>query len=313
MTDLNSIREQFQVILQKEIKENKPQEIKDIRFKNPIFMGGSHSSGTTLLRSILGAHKNIACGNEAVLFDWPKIFDVRLDTLHKMFLEQDFRMLDGERINPIQLDHGQPYFGLYLSVIQRNNYHDPATIEALFNLAKDPKHFLDLFFSNYASRLNKTRWAEKSPNNVFTIDEIFKMYPDAKFVHVVRDGRDVVISMIQKLKWRPISAIHSWLMAVEAGMRFRGDPRYFEVKYEDLVLENEKTLRALMEFLEDDFDTTMLEYWKKGDEAFLGYGTQPIFTSSVAKWKNMPLDPISKRTLDLMLRDKLMKLGYEVT
>jgi len=311
VSDLDVIREQYKKYVEHEIKNTKPTKVENISFPSPIFMGGCGSSGTTLLRSMLGVHKNIACGEEAVLFDWPKIYKTPVSKLHQMFLEQDFSELDGDRMYPIQLGKGEPYFGLNLSIIKRNNYHDVATINDLLKNSNDVKQFFDLFFSNYAKNHDKKRWAEKSPNNVFCIEEIFSLYPDAKFIHVIRDGRDVVLSLIQKRHYSLVGAIYRWLISVEAGLRFRGNPRYYEVKYEDLVLDTEKTLHGLTDFIDEEFDPKMLEYWGESENNFLGYGSQPVFSSSIGKWRDNKLDSSLLRTLDLMLRDKLTKIGYE--
>jgi|GEM_PF-6085282 len=80
-------------------------------------------------------------------------------------------------------------------------------------------------------------------------------------------------------------AIVRSLTAVEAGIRFRGNPRYYEVRYEELVLDAERALKGLMDFLEEDYDPNMLNYHKAGKGNPLNYASTPLFNKSIGKWK----------------------------
>jgi len=99
---------------------------------------------------------------------------------------------------------------------------------------------------------------------------------------------------------------------VEAGIRFRGNPRYYEVRYEDLILNTEETLKKLMIFLEEDFDPEMLNYTDKGKNNPLQYGTTPIYSSKIGKWKKEDIDPAILKTFDLTMSEMLKKIGYEI-
>ncbi|MCP4703484.1 MAG: sulfotransferase [candidate division Zixibacteria bacterium] len=300
----------MQEYLKYEMSTNPAVEIKDISFPNPIILGGCGSSGTTLLKTMLDSHKNIACGQEIALFDRPKLYHTELNELFQMFTTQKFDEINKEQIFPLFTKFGSN-FGLFIPNTGKE-YHNFSTMTAIFEKSKNLKHFIDLFFSNWAFTQGKKRWAEKTPNNIYCIEEILNLIPDSKFVHVIRDGRDVALSLTQGRDFVLPSAIFRWLSAVEAGIRFRGDPRYYELKYEDLILDTENCLKNLMEFLDEEYDPEMLNYMDKGKNNPLNYGTTPIFTNKIGKWKKEGIDPAILRTFDLTLTNTLNKLNYEV-
>jgi len=308
MTQTTDARIDFRLLVQNEITNSPTGRIEDIAFKKPIILGGCGSSGTTLLKTILDSHKNIACGREISFFDRPRLFKTTKTDLHRMFLEQNFQELDSDQLFPLMTQFGT-YFGLFLPNSGKH-YHSFAATNRIFDKASDLKHFFDLYFSNFAAGRGKKRWAEKTPNNVFCIEQILEFFPDGKFVHVIRDGRDVVLSLTGSRSFNLHAAIIRWLLAVGAGIRHRGHPRYYEIKYEDIVLNTEPTLRGLMEFLDEEYDPAMLDFQRAGQDNPLGYGSTPIFTDSIGKWKKADLDPGVKETMHLTLTPLLEKCRY---
>ncbi len=296
--------------LKYEMSTNPAKEIEDIIFPNPILIGGCGSSGTTLLKTMLDSHRNIACGQEIAIFDRPRLYQMELDQFYQMFTTQKFDEINKEQIFPLFTKFGSN-FGLFIPNTGKQ-YHNLSTIKTIFEKSENLKHFIDLFFSNWAKTQGKNRWAEKTPNNVYCINEILDFFPDSKFVHVIRDGRDVALSLHQGREFPIPNAIFRWLSAVEAGIRFRGNPRYYELKYEDLILDTENSLKKLMEFLDEEYDPEMLNYMDKGKNNPLNYGTTPIFSNKIGKWKKDGIDPAILRIFDLTLTDMLKKVGYEV-
>src|SRR6266508_118853 len=101
----------------------------------------------------------------------------------------------------------------------------------------------DAIKSDYARRAGKSRWADKTPRYALTLPFIDRLFPTCQVVHVIRDGRDVVAS-------------HS-VRAAGAAMT---PDRYHELRYEDLVSEPEKTLRELLDFLDEPWDPAVLAH-----------------------------------------------------
>ena len=219
--------------LKYEMATNPSVNIEDISYPNPILIGGCGSSGTTLLKTMLDSHKNIACGQEIAIFDRPRLYNMELNELYEMFTTQKFDEINKEQVFPMFTKFGSN-FGLFIPNTAKQ-YHNLSTIQTIFEKSKNLKHFLDIFFANWAKAQGKKRWAEKTPNNVYCIEQILNLFPDAKFVHMIRDGRDVVLSLHQGREFPIQNAIFRWLSAVEAGIRFRGNPRYYELKYMTLI------------------------------------------------------------------------------
>lgn len=124
----------------------------------PIFIGGAGRSGTTLLRVILDSHPHIACGPEI------KVTPMVAKMWH----------LFQTALNPTMQEY-------YLS---------PSDINTIF------REMLLALLDNYRSIARKHRIAEKSPNNVFFFQHLANIFPDSPMIHVIRDGRDVVCSLL---------------------------------------------------------------------------------------------------------------------
>jgi hypothetical protein len=298
------------------------------RLEKPIFIGGCGSSGTTLLRKMLNMHPNIACGEELSVFDRPRLYDMDMNHFYTHWRNQDFDIFDQDcminiRVNMANQPPGQnskSYFAW-----NRDTYFKPEEWESFFNEAESPPDFFNLALSEYARRQGKKRWAEKTPNNVFEIERIFKAFPDATFIEVIRDGRDVVLSLTERRGSSIENAVYRWMLSINAGYAFENNIGGFLsssddttfVLYEELVKRPAAELKDLCKFLDEKYDPIMLDYWKKKyntDEEVgnLGYGKKPVFTSSVGKWKGEGVKPMFLRHMRNSIWDLLKSLGYEV-
>jgi len=115
----------------------------------------------------------------------------------------------------------------------------------------------------YARRFGKPRWGDKRPAYHQDVGALLRMFPDAQFIHVVRDGRDCVASL-KRMPWfrgDTTTATHVWGYAVDAGRhwscRLPGDS-WHEVGYERLVSDARSELGALCEYLGEQFHGEML-------------------------------------------------------
>ncbi len=118
--------------------------------------------------------------------------------------------------------------------------------------------------ADYAAARGKRRWCEKTPRYTVIADLIAELYPDARFLHVVRDGLDVVASHRDRWGWRSAyAAIDDWRTLVRKARRFGaevGPERYLEVRYESLVADAEPTLREVFRFLDEPWDDAVLHF-----------------------------------------------------
>lgn len=197
-----------------------------------ILVGGCGRSGTTVFKEMLSRHPRIACGPESSLFGLP---------------------FDPKRI--------ANYWGIPL-----------AELRVLMGESRDLVHFAETFYGRYAAREGKARWADKTPNNVRAVPRILTWFPHAVFIHVVRDGRDVVCSLrnhpkerIENGKIVPVTTVNPiswcctrWLQDTSAGLAFAGHPRCLEVRYEHLVADPEAVMRRVCAFIGEDYDAAMV-------------------------------------------------------
>lgn len=131
--------------------------------------------------------------------------------------------------------------------------------------------FVDDLFMKAANDNGKSIWCEKTPFNVLHMDFLWELFPDSAVIHIFRDPRAVVLSMIQPSElWAPSNVHDAALLLKNFYLRLfdlkkklgindasgRNQRKYIEIKYEDLVLSPKKTSENLMEFLElkMDFD-----------------------------------------------------------
>lgn len=119
------------------------------------------------------------------------------------------------------------------------------------------------FYELYAEKQAKPRWGDKTPGYATKMRRIQRALPEARFVHVVRDGRDVVLSQARKSRRpQPVGvAARRWKRRVIA-TRNRSETvrHYLEIRFEELVTETEPTLRRVCEFIDLPFDPAMLSY-----------------------------------------------------
>lgn len=212
------------------------------------FIVGAPRSGTTLLRLMLDRHSELAIPHEThFLFEVAArsepneiTADFFCELLRAHFTWRDFH-LDAEE---------------FRSAVVRL---DPFT----------PAAALRTFYRMYAARFRKSRWGEKTPDYGSIMPAISRLLPEAHFIHLVRDGRDVAVSK-RDLWFGPgpdiAAQARDWHQHV-ANTRQLGTecPHFLEVRFEDLVSEPEATLCRICAFLQIVFEPAMLHYHKSAE------------------------------------------------
>ncbi|MHB1955775.1 MAG: sulfotransferase family protein, partial [Sulfobacillus sp.] len=176
-------------------------------------------------------------------------------------------------------------------------------------------------YAAYAEQMGKTRFGDKTPNYVLNIPALAEMFPESRFVHVIRDGRDVALA-IRDMTWGP-SEIRDigpyWAERVRAGRaagRELGTGRYLEVAYEKLNTETEASLNEIANFLDLPYSRSMLDN-SNAVERQIAMSPLPVEDQSLLR----PIGSISRRWQEQMededLRgfedsagDLLLELGY---
>jgi len=189
--------------------------------------------------------------------------------------------------------------------------------------------FMRIIMDEIARNQNAVRWAVYDPDNVLHVARIKADIPEALFIHIIRDGRDIALSLkkmggFQPLPWdrgsRSLLATASyWEWMVRKGQRYgRSIPAdYIEIRYEELVYEPRGTLNKLGQFLDHDLDydriqSTGLGKLRESNSSFRGEVGRTTETNPVYRWKRK-LSREEVAALEALVGKCLEELGYELT
>lgn len=124
-------------------------------------------------------------------------------------------------------------------------------------------------FEVYARLRGKTLYGDKTPGYVNHLGLLGGLFPEAKFVHIIRDGRDVTLSYLDRPEWGPRTIAEGafyWRARVQRGRKegaLIGQTSYFEARYESLIEDPERTVSAVCQFLGIEFVPEMLRYHER--------------------------------------------------
>lgn len=193
-------------------------------------------------------------------------------------------------------------------------------------MARAPRTYaqlVDAIFRVRAEAEGKTRWGDKTPTYVLEMDRLWRLFPGCRFIHLIRDGRDVACSL-RRVSWGSgdlLRAARDWRWKVSVGRKMGAmiPDHYLEVRYESLVLDPRRTLQDVCAFLGEAFDETMLRYPEDAAEAMpvqsLQWHQSSISApdpSRVGLWRR-ELSAVDARIFDDEAGDLLATLGYERT
>jgi sulfotransferase family protein len=278
------------------------------RANSPFFIVGNERSGTTLLMAILGHHSRLAVPE--VAWYYPR-FRAYLHTYGDLDRAENFRNLVSEMIFGLKT----PFFGLDLNPRTIVQQLVSATRQNTFGEAY--RAILEL----YAGAVSKPRWGEKTPHNLFYVREILEDFPDAKFLNLVRDGRDVAVEQLRSafgprnayaaaLIWRRSQELaEHWAAALPKS-------QWLDVSYEELAREPERVLPRVTEFLGEAYEPQVLEF-HRGEVARRRAQTRdhkalggPVSTAYVGLYRQH-LSEQEQGVFAHVAGDALRRAGYE--
>ena len=191
------------------------------------------------------------------------------------------------------------------------------------------RRFLEELFAPILRERGKRMLAFKTPADIRHLDFLTGFFPDAFYVHITRDGRDVSMSQMAKRgsffsdlkEYRQLSYANVFKRWVDWERRVRsllhqGNLRVIHVRYEDLVVDPAYELRRIADFLEIPFEPGMVDYatkshdypvWEAGSNDVAGYAG--LSADSVGKWRRAKLTTEMLYTLT-RYDDALVELGY---
>ena len=199
----------------------------------PFFIVGAGRSGTTLLRLILSAHSR--------LHILPETWFI-LDLVKELPLNEALSLAQVKRATDIMAaDYRWPDMEMDPDVLR-----DRAAELAKPRLAD----ILDLVYREHLSRAGKSRFGDKTPTYIQIVPQLATIYPGARFIHLIRDGRDVAISRI-RLGWERYyeRTKFEWTLAMDKRREYAVSAyagQILEVRYEQLVDHLEATVQRIL-------------------------------------------------------------------
>jgi hypothetical protein len=275
-----------------------------IRTYAPIFSIGCSRSGTTLLYHML-----LSAGNFAVYRSESFIFNL---------FEPRFRPLSRPGNRRRMLD------AWYKTRLFTRTGLEPSDVDArIMSECRNGGDFLRIFMEEICRKQGVERWAETTPEHLLYIRGIKKTIPNARIIHVIRDGRDVALSwerlsQIRRLPWdrkrAAMAAAIYWEWIVEkgrkAGRALGAD--YIEVHYEDLVRRPAEVLRGLEAFVEHDLDYQRIAEVGIGSVSAPNTAFKKENRSPIGRWKT-DLSVGELATLEGLIGGSLEEMGYELS
>lgn len=247
----------------------------------PLFIVSAGRSGTTLMRSILAAGGEIAIPPES---------QVIRKVIRRFVTLQHLNWQDLCRI-VIAYFESHPDFHLWetnLAPVYQKAFSLKGGKRSLAGI-------VDLVYREYVKLHfpGARTWGDQSPLNTFFLPRIHATFPQARFLHMLRDGRDAIASLYQR--GRTVEeATTRWIASIEKTNRLKAkleNDQYLEIRYEDLVRQPEVSVEKACRFADLQYQNEMLEYWKAPTTVeaehfdFHKNLAKPIFTSSIGKWR----------------------------
>jgi hypothetical protein len=261
---------------------------------------GVSRSGTTLLKAMLDRHPALAIPTESYFL--PQLWD-----RHGERPDADAFVADVGRLSRVR------EWGVEPSMVRDRLPEEPTFAEAI-----------EAIYRSYADLRGKPRFGDKTPSYMQRLDVVDRAFPGARYVHLIRDGRDAALSFVAmrrrpRFNWarpRTVTGFASqWRREVATARRFGlalGGARYFELRYEELVTRPEPAMRRVCAFLGLTFDPAVMQYHRAVEpERLVDHPrlAEPP-TPGVRRWQEEMPEPQLAR-FEAVAGDMLSELGYQ--
>lgn len=278
----------------------------EIPNNSPIFIVGSPRSGTTLLRYILTSHPRIYIPPESYFF-------------HRFFSSDPQRPVPPEKAVEVMASicTYEPFFADW-----KGERPNPELFVSMLPDTR-PAAIICALYTLYARQYGAERWGDKTPIYVEQIDKISALFPEGKFIHIIRDGRDVAVSM--RKAYRNARYFYMDIYYAAANWKDRlararkmgdliGPERYLEIRYEDLVSNMEESICNICGFIGEVYHPAMLEPQLVAARSHHSTGIhsstrQPPTDSHIGHWQK-EMSPADQRLFQSVAGDILEQNKY---
>jgi hypothetical protein len=298
-----------------------------------LFSGGTGRSGTTIIGKLLGKHQAIRASKpleikflaaHAGLLDLTfgrrdfiemkkqKSIAYRMLMHSKTFSRRELERKFRERLQADWWERGSiPGKGSGLSSGVSVEVRDAALAQFMHDRRKDPEgaalRFFETMITAQVNNNGESIWIDTSPPNIFNADRIVRLLPDARFIHMKRDGRNTIASVLKE-HWgpsEPLRAIHWWknrMIASHKALQSLPSNSYVEIQLEEIAhYDRENQYQRLLSFLRVDDDPAMRQYF---EDEFDGHRV------IAQKWRAEILEPKFERKF-AKVHKELSELGVD--
>lgn len=279
------------------------------RQNGPIFIVGAPRSGTTVLQYRLRNHPRISLPtgeshffiplyrNQAAYGDLSQLENIRRVLQAMLDQSRDFLETD---LHGMKFDIDSLACELHAA----GRHSMPAIIAGLFE--------------KNAQGEGKTRWGDKTPYYAMHLPKLLEWFPDAQIVHLVRDGRDVALSLFGRQHdfsvYNSYFAAEYWESYVEKGRaqgRQLAPGHYLELRYEDLLTQPDATMKTLCAFLGEEFSADLFDVTAVDDPGKTPLVHKPLRADNAGKWRSK-MSAAQIRAFESVSGNTLRAFGYEL-
>jgi hypothetical protein len=251
----------------------------------PIFVIGAPRSGTTLFQYMLRSHPRISMPTGESHFFVPMFRDEsRFGDLTRV--ENVRSMLASIYSHPKRAE----FFDTDLHGIDFDI--DRLATESITEGRSTMQAVFAGIFEKNAAGEGKARWGDKTPYYVLHMPLLLERFPGAQFIHLIRDGRDVALSLLNRRHdfgvYNVYTAAKHWQIYVERGQQdgiALGEQHYHEVRYEDLLADPAAAMRRVCAFLGEEYSDSLIDFRKSGEAGKTPLLQKPIQGSNKEKWR----------------------------
>jgi hypothetical protein len=284
--------------------------MKSLQPRGPVFIVGAPRSGTTLLQYMLRSHPALSLPTGESHFFVP----LYRNASHYGDLSQANNV---RRV--LQAMEAQSAEFLYTDMHGLKFDIEALTQAFVAEGRSTMRDIVSGLFEKNAAGEGKPRWGDKTPYYVLHLPKLLDWWPDAQIIHIVRDGRDVALSMFARRHdfgaYNIYHVAKVWAQYVEAGReqgRRLPTSQYMELRYEDMIGDQRPALQTICSFLGETYSDDLLEYKKAGMAGKTPMLQKPIQKNNQDKWKH-DMTPWQIRVFESAAAETLRKFDYALT
>jgi hypothetical protein len=272
----------------------------------PFFIVGTERSGSNLLRLMLNEHPSLAIPHPPHILKELGPLEARYGDLRD---DARFRRLVDDAARLVELH----FFPWDVALDRAAAFREAP--------GRDVYGVKAAFYDQYRRAKGKARWGCKSTFVIHYVENVRRHHPEAQFIHLVRDGRDVAVSAKKSVfnHFHPHYVGKLWAEQQRLAVRWAATlprERWLTVKYEDLVEDPARTLRGVCGFLKEDYSDALLRYHESGEAKELAGQSRswknvdrPVLKTGRAKYKT-ELTAAEVRAFERQAAPELRHFGY---